>query len=168
MRARSDASSPLDPSGDATHRDESEPQRVDRNWTELLQELRVTQTGVQLLTGFLLTLPFQERFTKLSSASRYVYLATVGCSIASTIALVAPVGAHRLLFRRHARRSIVAFAHGSALAGLLLLGLAICGVAYVVTVLLTNVTAASVAAGSAAALALALWIVVPLAMRSRE
>ena len=165
---RSDALPPSDSSGEGIHRDETQTQRIDRNWTELLQELRVTQTGVQLLTGFLLTLPFQDRFTRLSDTSRGVYLVTVGCSLASTIALVAPVGAHRILFRRHARRSIVNFAHGSALAGLALLGLAMCGVAYVVTVLLTNVAAASIAAGSVAAVALALWVVVPLAMRARE
>src|ERR1700740_353414 len=59
---------------DWSARQETETQRLDRNWSSLLQELRVTQTGVQLLTGFLLTLPFQQRFTALDSTSTNVYL----------------------------------------------------------------------------------------------
>ena len=80
-------------------RSETATERLDRNWSSLLQELRVTQTGVQLLTGFLLTLPFQQRFDRLDALMRAVYVATVTCSIAATIALVSPVAMHRLLFR---------------------------------------------------------------------
>ena len=82
-------------------RDETEAERLDRNWSSLLQELRVTQTGVQLLTGFLLTLPFQPRFTGLDGIMRTVYLVTVACSLGATVLLVAPVSMHRVLFRRH-------------------------------------------------------------------
>ena len=88
-------------------RDETEAERLDRNWTSLLQELRVTQTGVQLLTGFLLTLPFQQRFTVLDGTMRTIYLITVACSIGSTVLLVAPVALHRVLFRRHRLDAIV-------------------------------------------------------------
>ena len=73
-----------------TDRDETEAQRLDRNWSSLLQELRVTQTGVQLLTGFLLTLPFQARFTQLDDTMRTAYLgvalAGVGVVIFDTVA----------------------------------------------------------------------------------
>ena len=69
-------------------RDETEAQRLDRNWSSLLQELRVAQTGVQLLTGFLLTLPFQQRFAQLDGVMRTVYLVTVACSIGATVLLV--------------------------------------------------------------------------------
>ena len=103
-------------------RDETEAERLDRNWSSLLQELRVTQTGVQLLTGFLLTLPFQQRFTVLDGTMRIVYLITVACSIGSTVLLVAPVGMHRVLFRRHRLDAIVSISHGCAIAGLILLG----------------------------------------------
>ena len=78
-------------------------QRLDRNWADLLQELRVVQTGVQLLTGFLLTLPFQARFEQLSGYERTIYLVTVTLSVAATGFLIAPVSLHRILFRRHAR-----------------------------------------------------------------
>lgn len=83
-------------------RDETETQRLDRNWSNLLQELRVVQAGVQLLTGFLLTLPFQQRFEELSDAQEVIYLATVALSVTAPMMLVAPVGVHRLLFRQHA------------------------------------------------------------------
>ncbi|BBY13223.1 hypothetical protein MMARJ_39630 [Mycobacterium marseillense] len=74
---------------DRSQRGETEIERLDRNWNSLLQELRVVQTGVQLLTGFLLTLPFQQRFDVLSGPMRIVYLATVGCSVGATVLLIA-------------------------------------------------------------------------------
>src|SRR5262249_8040916 len=110
-------------------RDETEAQRLDRNWSSLLQELRVTQTGVQLLTGFLLTLPFQPRFTQLDATMHVVFLMTFACSIGATVLLVAPVGMHRVLFRRHRLDAIVSISHGCAIAGLILLGFALAGVA---------------------------------------
>jgi hypothetical protein len=76
-------------------RDETEAQRLDRNWSSLLQELRVAQTGVQLLTGFLLILPFQPRFADLDAVMRMVYLVTVGCSIAATVWGPCPIGTPR-------------------------------------------------------------------------
>src|ERR1700761_9409642 len=99
-------------------RDETPIQQLDRNWAELLQELRVTQTGVQLLTGFLLTLPFQQRFTELPAAPRAVYLVAVGAAFLSTVMLVAPVSLHRLLFREHRRLTEVALGHRFAIAGM--------------------------------------------------
>ena len=113
-------------------RDETEAQRLDRNWSSLLQELRVAQTGVQLLTGFLLTLPFQQRFTLLDATMRTVYLVTVACSIGATVLLVAPVSMHRLLFRRHRLKTLVSASHSYAIAGTLLLGAALAGVAVVI------------------------------------
>src|SRR5271156_7011703 len=82
-------------------RGETETQRLDRNWNSLLQELRVVQTGVQLLTGFLLTLPFQQRFDVLSPSMRDVYLTTVCLAVSATVLLITPVSIHRMLFRRH-------------------------------------------------------------------
>jgi hypothetical protein len=94
-----------------TDRDETEAQRLDRNWSSLLQELRVAQTGVQLLTGFLLILPFQHRFRQLDGQKPQVYLFTVGCSIGATVLLIAPVSMHRLLFRQHRMKTLVTTSH---------------------------------------------------------
>ncbi len=106
-------------------RNETPLQRLDRHWVELLQEVRVVQTGVQLLTAFLLVLPFQDRFWELSDRSHALYLTAVGLSVASTGCLITPVAMHRLLFRQGARTSLVNVAQWFALAGIALLGLAV-------------------------------------------
>ncbi|MFZ2176577.1 MAG: DUF6328 family protein, partial [Rhodococcus sp. (in: high G+C Gram-positive bacteria)] len=98
-------------------RHETETQRLDRNWSGLLQELRVVQTGVQLLTGFLLTLPFQQRFADLTDFEVPVYLVTVALSVTSTMLLVAPAGFHRVLFRQHALPVLVSTSHKLAVGG---------------------------------------------------
>ena len=150
------------------NRDETEAERLDRNWSSLLQELRVTQTGVQLLTGFLLTLPFQQRFTVLDGTMRTVYLITVACSIGSTVLLVAPVGMHRVLFRRHRLDAIVSISHGCAVAGLVLLGVALAGVAVVIFDTVMGRTGAWIAGGCTLAAFIVLWFLVPLSLRRRS
>ena len=66
-------------------------ERLTRNWNELLQELRVTQTGVQILTGFLLTIPFTTRFPDLDALQRFSYLAVLTGSVIATGLIVGPV-----------------------------------------------------------------------------
>ena len=149
-------------------RDETEAQRLDRNWSSLLQELRVAQTGVQLLTGFLLTLPFQQRFTQLDTTMRTIYLVTVACSLASTLLLVAPVAMHRVLFRKHRLKTLVSASHSYAMAGLLLLATALAGVAVVIFDTVAGRTAAWIAGGCMLIGAICFWIVVPLPGRRRK
>src|SRR4051794_11023778 len=146
-------------------RDETEAQRLDRNWSSLLQELRVAQTGVQLLTGFLLTLPFQQRFAQLDTTMRTVYLVTVGCSIGATILLVAPVSMHRLLFRRHRLETLVSTAHRYAMVGLLLLGIALGGVAVVIFDTVIGRTGAWISGGCTLAGLVTFWYLMPLGAR---
>ena len=143
-------------------RDETEAQRLDRNWSGLLQELRVAQTGVQLLTGFLLTLPFQQRFTQLDDVMRTVYLVTVACSIGATVLLVAPVSMHRLLFRRHRLKTVVSAAHSYAMVGMVLLGVALAGVAVVIFDTVAGRTEAWVAGGCTLLALAAFWYLMPL------
>src|SRR5689334_12186764 len=88
-------------------RNETPEQRSDRNWVELLQELRVMQTGVQILTGFLLTVPFQARFETLTSFQRGYYLVLMVLAALTTGLAVAPVALHRALFRRHVKARLV-------------------------------------------------------------
>jgi hypothetical protein len=148
-----------------SERSETETERLDRNWSQLLQELRVAQTGVQVLTGFLLTLPFQQRFAQLDSTMRTIYLITVACSIGSTALLVAPVGMHRLLFRRHRMENVVSTAHLYAITGLLLLALALAGVAVVIFYSVAGSTAAWIAGGCALVALTAFWFLLPLWQR---
>jgi hypothetical protein len=148
-------------------RNETPTQRLDRNFTELLQELRVVQTGVQLLTGFLLTLPFQQRFTELGSAERAVYLIAVAASVVATAFLAAPVSLHRALFRRHRRRETVQVAHVLAIVGLAGLGCAIVVVTLLIFEVLLGWGAGAAAAAVCTALLVVLWLAVPLAARRR-
>lgn len=160
---------PADPTAaPEDERDETPLERLDRNWADLLQELRVTQTGVQLLTGFLLTIAFQQRFATLQAHQRVVYLVVVSLASAATILLVAPVLAHRLLFRRGRRRDMVAFAHRCALAGAALLGVSLCGVVFFIFDVVEGLTAGIVAGAVAAVATLALWAAVPVGMRVGE
>jgi hypothetical protein len=88
-------------------RNETVSQRMDRNWNELLQELRVTQTGTQILTGFLLAVAFQQKFDQLSAAQHRLYLALIVTAVLTTALALAPVNLHRALFRRHAKVTLV-------------------------------------------------------------
>ncbi|WP_024792950.1 DUF6328 family protein [Tomitella biformata] len=142
-------------------RDETPAQHLDRNWSSLLQELRVVQTGVQLLTGFLLTLPFQARFAELSDYLRGVYLVTVLSSITATILLVAPISMHRLLFRRRLLARVVHAAHWCTLIGLLYLGVALTGSVILVVTLVVGNSAGNIAGVCTAALFIALWFLFP-------
>jgi hypothetical protein len=146
-------------------RDETQTQRLDRNWACLLQELRVVLTGVQLLTGFLLTLPFQQRFAALDERLHMLYLATVTCSIAATVLLTAPVALHRMVFRRHMLRQLVAASHRFTLVGLLLLGAAVSGVATMIFEVIAGQSAGVAAGLCTAGSWTVLWVVLPLLAR---
>jgi len=106
-------------------RDETETERADRNLGELLQELRISGLGVQVLFGFLLSLPFTARFARLSQAQHDLYLASlVLCAVAMTL-LLGPVAYHRLVFRRRQKEPLVQAASVMATLGLAAVGLAI-------------------------------------------
>jgi hypothetical protein len=100
---------PHDPGPADDGRRETVTERLDRNWSELLQELRVIQTGTQILTGFLLAAVFQSRFDELDDFQRDTYLVLVVTSILTTLVGLAPVSLHRVLFRRQAKDTIVRY-----------------------------------------------------------
>jgi hypothetical protein len=153
---------------DAFARHETPAERLDRNWNNLLQELRVAQTGVQLLTGLLLTLPFQQKFEILDHTMRTVYLVTVACSAGATALLVAPVGMHRMLFRRHRMNLVVAAAHRCAYAGLLLLGFAMAGVVQIIFDTVGGRKTGLIAGAVALVVFVGFWFAWPFAMRSGD
>ncbi|MEV7972779.1 DUF6328 family protein [Cellulomonas sp. NPDC089187] len=143
-------------------RDETVDERMDRNWNELLQELRVAQTGVQILTGFLLTVPFQSRFTELDDYQRTVYLVLVVLAITATGLIVAPVSLHRVLFRRHRKASLVARADRLAQIGLAALALVLTGSASLLFDIVVGRTAGIVAGSAVLVLLTAVWVVLPV------
>ncbi len=135
--------------------------RLTRNWHELLQELRVTQTGTQILTGFLLTLPFTQRFTELSTRQEIVYLATMVGSVVTTGLIIAPVAFHRLLFRQRQKPWLVAAADAFAKIGLLLLAVTTSGVILLVFDVVVSWSAAMIAAIATFVGLLAVWAGTP-------
>ncbi len=132
-----------------------------RNWDELLQEIRVTQTGVQILTGFLLTVPFSNRFGDLTTFQRNVYLAVLAGSVLTTGLVVAPVAMHRVLFRRRRRELLVESGNRFAMAGLAMLALTVSGVVLLVVDIVLGSPQGWVAGGAILLMLTVLWAVVP-------
>ena len=132
-----------------------------RNWDELLQEIRVTQTGVQILTGFLLTVPFSNRFGELTSFQRSVYLAVLAGSVLTTALVVAPVATHRVLFRRRRRELLVESGNRFALAGLAMLAVTVSGVVLLVVDVVVGTVEGWLAGGAILLVFTFLWAVLP-------
>src|SRR2546430_17307022 len=93
--------------GGESPRSEEERELEHRRLIELLQELRVALTGVQILFAFLLTVPFTQRFASVTQFQRYTYFVTLVCAAAAIALLIAPTAHHRVLFRRHQKRELV-------------------------------------------------------------
>jgi len=142
--------------------------RLSRNWHELLQELRVTQTGTQILTGFLLTIPFSSRFTELNERQQVTYLATFVGSVVTTGLIVAPVAFHRLLFRKRQRPWLVEAADKTAKIGLFLLALTTSGVTLLVFDVVVSWPAAIAAATVTFFGLLAVWAGAPWSAQQRN
>ena len=148
--------------GTAERRGETEDAVLDLNISELLQELRVAQTGVQILFAFLLTIPFAAGFGDATRVQRGAYVLTLLLSAAATATLIAPVAFHRLLFRRGRREDLVRVTNRLALAGLGLLLLAVTGAVFLVLdVVLGGGAAVALAIVTAVCFA-ALWVALPL------
>jgi len=141
--------------------DQPSEETLTRNWNELLQELRVTQTGVQILTGFLLTVPFSNRFEDLTSFQRNVYLAVLAGSVLTTGLVVAPVAMHRVLFRQRRRELLVESGNRFAMAGLAMLAVTVSGVVLLVVDVVVGATAGWVAGGAILLVLTLLWGVGP-------
>ena len=141
--------------------DETERERLNRNTNELLQELRVSQTGVQILFAFLLTLPFTNRFPELSTFQRDVYLVALLLTAASTALFIGPVSFHRLLFRRQEKRELVFLGNTMSIAGLACLAVSINAVILLITHFLLGQTPAIVITSVSGAIFLYLWYVIP-------
>jgi hypothetical protein len=148
-------------------RDETRNERLDRNWGEIVQELRVTQTGTQILTGFLLTLAFQQRFDKLTGSQTVIYLVLVVLAAITTALGLTPVAMHRALFRKRAMANLVAV--GDRILRITLAGvcLIITGTTLFIFDVVLNVAAGLIGGAFALVVTLGLWILLPNIMKSR-
>lgn len=145
--------------------DEGPAERHDRNWSEILQELRVLQTGTQILTGFLLALAFQPAFADLGDGQRILYLVLIGLAASSAVIALAPVALHRLLFREGQKRQVVRYGHGAVILALIVVSALLTGVVAFVFEIVVGPPASWMAGVAMALLMLVLWAIVPLSIR---
>lgn len=149
-------------------RDESEAQRLDRNFSELLQELRVAQTGVQVLFAFLLGIAFTQRYSSLVQYQRVFYVVTLIAAACTAILLIAPVAVHRLLFREHRKDEVVEFASRLAGSGLTLLAISILSAVLFVLDVVLSLAASIITTAALAIVIVVLWVLLPLGQRRRR
>lgn len=147
---------------------ESEPERWKRNFDELLQELRVVQTGNQILFAFLLTVAFSARFVETTPLQRYVYVGTLIAATAATALIIAPVSHHRLLFRQGAKPHVVRMASRLAMASLACVVLAMSGALFLAVDFVMGNTWAAAVTAAAVAFHIVIWYVLPLRRKWRE
>ncbi|MFI8631719.1 DUF6328 family protein [Microbacterium sp. NPDC077663] len=164
LRRDTDDTADAQPDG----REETRDERADRNWNEVLQELRVLQTGTQILTGFLLALAFQPAFVDLGPSQRLGYLLLVVLSALSAVVALAPVSVHRLLFAQRAKPQIVRFGHGCMIGALALVSALLVGVVAFVFDVVVGGAASWIAGVSLGVVILALWLILPLVTRRRS
>ena len=146
-------------------RDETQAARDDRNLIELLQELRVLGLGVQVLFGFLLSLPFTSQFRQLDGADRNLYLAFLILAAVATALLLGPVAYHRLVFRQGMKERLVTTANVMAILGLIAVGLAVSSAVLLVTGFVAGYTTGGVIAGLVLLMFALLWFALPITRR---
>jgi hypothetical protein len=148
-------------------RRETEAERYDRNWLELIQELRVAQTGIQVLAGFLLTLPFTTRFEDIGKHHETVFLVAFSLAVLTVGLMTAPVALHRFLFGRHKKDTLVRVGGMFAKTGMAAMGLTL----VTVVVLIFGVVVGDVAGYVAGTVVLVVytlcWVVLPLSLLKR-
>jgi hypothetical protein len=149
-------------------RDETEKERLDRNLTELVGELRVALPGVQVLFAFLLTVPFNQRFSQVTTFDETVYLITLLSTAVATALLLAPSALHRISFRQDDKEHIVRAANRYAIAGFAALLVAVTGAVLLVTHFLYSDTTAYICTAAVGILLLLCWYVMPIVRRARH
>ncbi len=152
----------------AGRRGETEEERLDRNLMELLQELRVVLTGIQVLFAFLLVVPFQQGWASVTEFEKTVYYVTLLLTAASSVCLIAPTVRHRMRFRELDKRWIVDSSNRLAIAGVAFLGGAICGVLMLITHVVYDSTLTTVVVAAFAVMIGWFWFVAPVIRELRE
>jgi amino acid permease len=145
---------------------ESEKERWDRNFADLLQELRVTQTGVQILFAFLLTMPFSARFEQTTDFQRDIYIVALLGAAAATAMIISPVAFHRALFRQGRKPELVRFSHRMASGGLAFMFISMISSVLLITDFLLPMTMAIILTVVAGAWFLTFWAALPFARRN--
>ena len=142
-------------------RNETPDERADRNWSDLLQELRVSQIGVQLLAASLVTLPFQAKFAELDTFQQRWYLAMLALALLTVGVTLAPVAIHRRLFRGGAKPQMVSAAHRLTGIALALVAILLAGISFFIVDIVVSRGAAAAAGAGALTIGLVLLVGIP-------
>lgn len=156
-----------DQQGRDSGREETEEERLDRNLSELLQELRVALPGVQVLFAFLLAVPFQQGFEKITGFQKGAYFGTLICTAIAAVMLISPTAYHRLTFRYQQKRKLVFYANRFSIVGLIFLALAMTGAIMLITDVLFGSTATIVVSAATVLVFGFFWFALPLQRRFR-
>jgi SNF family Na+-dependent transporter len=143
-------------------RNETEEERLDRKWADLLQELRVMQTGAQLTAGFLLTLPFTTKFPSLDGFQETLFLILVVVAALTTAVVITPVAVHRRISGQHVKERLVATAHKLVAVGLSLLAMLVTGIVVLIFDVVVDRTTALIVGAVVAAILTGLLVALPL------
>ena len=146
---------------------EERSERLDRELIELLNELRVALPGVQVLFAFLLTVPFTQRFARVSRVQEDAYFASFLCAALATVLLIAPSAYHRLQWRQKDKEHMLVVANRLAIAGTVFLALAVTGSVFFVTDFLFGGLATGIVTGLTAGFFTWFWYGLPLVRRLR-
>ena len=152
----------------ADARGETPMQRADRAYGEILQEVRVAQTGVQILFAFLLALAFQARFGGITSFQRGAYVVTLMLCAGATALLIAPAAFHRVIYRRRLKQHLVRVANRLAISGMVLLLLSMASAVLLIMDVVLGLVPAIVLAAAVLAWFTMWWFVLPLRSRARQ
>ncbi|WBB79701.1 DUF6328 family protein [Micromonospora sp. WMMD882] len=145
---------------------ETEKQRWQRNFADLLQELRVAQTGVQILFAFLLTLPFSAGFGETTEFQRDIYVVALLAAAGATAMIISPVAFHRALFRQGRKPELVRFAHRMASGGLGLMLVSMVSAVLLITDFILDRPIAFLLSGIAGLWFLTFWVFLPFSRRN--
>ena len=149
-------------------RTEDEQERLNRQMMELLNELRVAMPGVQVLFGFLLTVPFQQRFRQVTEFQETIYFVTLIAAAVATAFLIAPSAYHRVMFEAHDKPNVIHIGTAQMLVGLAALGVAMNGAVLLVTDVLFEAGTVVVTVALLATLYFTLWFGFGLVRRIRK
>jgi predicted membrane channel-forming protein YqfA (hemolysin III family) len=148
--------------------DESKDERLDRELIEFLNELRVVLPGVQVLFAFLLTVPFANRFSRITDTQQQVFFAVFLCTTAATALLIAPSAYHRLRWREYDKEQMLRTSNRLAIAGMVFLSLALVGATFLVADLLFHAAAAAISTAAVAVFFAWFWWGLPLTRKLRD
>ncbi|HEY2319162.1 MAG TPA: DUF6328 family protein [Solirubrobacteraceae bacterium] len=149
-------------------RDETQPERLDRNTVELLNELRVAGAGVQVMFAFLLVVPFNTGWKKVDGFERTIYFATLLIVALGAFLLLAPPIHHRLLFRHGEKPFLIRVGNTMAIAGMSCVGLGFIGILVLISDVAVGGAAPAIVGILSAAVLCGLWFAIPLLRRDEE